>query len=298
MTYTLIYNPKAGKGKILKDLFSIEAFFKSKNIPFIMHETKDKDDAKVFLDTLTPPFRVLIAGGDGTISTILNALMRIQPRPDFAVLPYGSANDISHIFGFSKNIKKTLNHIVESEAVKIDVNQLNDTYFLYTAAAGLFTRISYDISRENLSQYGQIAYYIEGIKDLTQNYSFDLTIKDDHKTIRDHFVLVLGLAANRVGGIPLNFIMENKLNDGLFELYLFEQRNILSKVNVLSFFARQGRPLKTDRILKSSSFEIKASKDVKWNADGELVTSGNIRIQVLKEAIGVFVSTKAKKKFF
>jgi diacylglycerol kinase (ATP) len=298
MTYTLIYNPKAGKGKIVSHLAFIESFFKSKNIAFIAHETKDKDDAKVFLDTLTPPFRVLIAGGDGTISTILNALMHIEPRPDFAVLPYGSANDISHIFGFSKNIKKTLNLIVESEAVKIDVNQLNDTYFLYTAAAGLFTRISYDISRENLSQYGQIAYYIEGIKDLTQNYSFDLTIKDDHKTIRDHFVLVLGLAANRVGGIPLNFLKANKLNDGLFELYLFEQRNILSKVNVLSFFARQGRPLKTDRILKSSSFEIKASKDVKWNADGELVTSGNIRIQVLKEAIGVFVSTKAKKKFF
>lgn len=298
MTYTLIYNPKAGKGKIVKDLASIEAFFKFKNIPFIAHETKEKDDAQMFLDTLTQPFRVLIAGGDGTISTILNALMKLSPRPNFAVLPYGSANDISHIFGFSKKVIKTLQLIIESEPVKIDVNQMNDTYFLYTAAAGLFTRISYDISREDLSQYGQLAYYIEGIKDLTQNYSFDLTIKTNEKKIQDHFVLILGLAANRVGGIPLTYIKENKLNDGLFELYLFEQRNILSKVNVLSFFARQGRPLKTDRVLKASSFDIKASKDVKWNADGELLTSGNIRIQVLKEAIGVFVSKKAKKKFF
>ncbi len=298
MHYTLIYNPKAGKGKILKDIKKIETYFQKASLSFSMHETKSKDDAKAYLETLTPPFRILIAGGDGTISTILNTLMTLDPRPAFAVLPYGSANDISHIFGFSKNIIKTLKYITLSQPIKIDVNKMNERYFLYTAAAGLFTRISYDIDRHDLNQYGQLAYYIEGIKDLSQNYNFNMTIKTDSKTIQDHFVLILGLAANRVGGIPLFFMRPNKLNDGMFELHLFEQRNMLSKFNVLGFFIRMGRPIKTDRILKSSYYQIKANKDVKWNADGELVTSGNITIEVIPEAIEVFVSKSAKKKFF
>lgn len=298
MHYTLIYNPKAGKGRILKDLKKIESFFNKESLSFSMHETKAKDDAKTFLESLKPPFIVLIAGGDGTISTILNTLMNLEPKPAFAVLPYGSANDISHIFGFSKKIINTLKYITQSTPVKIDVNKMNERYFLYTAAAGLFTRISYDINRDDLNQYGQLAYYIEGLKDLSQNYNFNMTIKTDTKTIQDHFVLILGLAANRVGGIPLFLMRPNKLNDGQFELHLFEQRNMLSKFNVLGFFLRMGRPLKTDRILKSNNFTIKASKDVKWNADGELVTSGNITIEVIPKAIEVFVSKKSKKKFF
>lgn len=298
MHYTLIYNPKAGKGRILIDLQKIEAFFKSKGLSFSMHETKSKEDASEFLENLKAPFVVLIAGGDGTISTILNAMMRLEIKPAFAVLPYGSANDISHIFGFSKQIMKTLKYITSSEPVLIDVNKLNDRYFLYTAAAGLFTRISYDIKREDLNQYGQLAYYIEGIKDLTQNYNFSMSIKTEEKTIQDHFVLILGLAANRVGGIPLFLMKGQKLNDGVFELQLFEQRNFFSRLNVLSFFLRLGRKVKTDRVIKGKSFQIKAPKDVKWNADGEFVTQGNITIEVMKEAIPVYVSKQSIKKYF
>jgi len=298
MHYTLIYNPKAGKGRILIDLQKIEAFFQSKGLSFSMHETKSKEDASEFLATLTPPFVVLIAGGDGTISTILNAMMRLETRPAFAVLPYGSANDISHIFGFSKHIMKTLKYITTSNPVLIDVNKLNDRYFLYTAAAGLFTRISYDIKREDLNLYGQLAYYIEGVKDLTQNYNFSITIKTEEKTIQDHFVLILGLAANRVGGIPLLLMKGQKLNDGIFELQLFEQRNFFSRLNVLSFFIRLGRKVKTDRVIQGKNFHIKANKDVKWNADGEFVTQGNITIDVMKEAIPVYVSKKSIKKYF
>lgn len=297
MRYLLIFNPKSGKGKIQKDLPKITSFFQKKHIDLDIHETISQLDARNYLlETKKSYDCVLVAGGDGTISTVLNGLLHLDKKPILGVLPYGSANDVSHILGIKRNILRTLELYITSTPAYIDAYQLNDQYFMYTAAAGLFTRISYDISRQTLNQFGQIAYYIEGIKDLTSNYNFHMTIISDEITIEKDITLLLGLSANRVGGIPLLFKPKSKLDDGLFEINLFESKGFLSKLSVLSFFIRFGRKVRSDIVIKGQSFDIKTSKDVKWNADGEHICDGNIKIKVLPKILPVFMSHRAKRK--
>ena len=297
MTYLLIYNPKSGKGKIQKDLPKIKTFFKDKNLPLDIHETVSQEDAKNYVITSDKNYDcVLVAGGDGTISTVLNGLMQLKTIPILGVLPYGSANDVSHILGIPKNIMQSLELYTSTKPAYIDAYQMNDHYFLYTAAAGLFTRISYDIKRTSLNQFGQIAYYIEGIKDLTSNYDFKMDIQSNDISITKHVTLLLGLSANRVGGIPLLFKTKSKLDDGLFEINLFESKGFLSKLRVLSFFIRFGRKVRSDIVLKASMFKINTSNDVKWNADGEYVCDGNIIIKVLPKKLPVFMSKRSKRK--
>ena len=297
MTYLLIYNPKSGKGKIQKDLPKIKTFFKNKNLPLDIHETVSQEDAKNYVVTSEKNYDcVLVAGGDGTISTVLNGLMQLKTIPILGVLPYGSANDVSHILGIPKNIMQSLELYTSTKPAYIDAYQMNDHYFLYTAAAGLFTRISYDIKRTSLNQFGQIAYYIEGIKDLTSNYDFKMDIQSNDISITKQVTLLLGLSANRVGGIPLLFKTKSKLDDGLFEINLFESKGFLSKLRVLSFFIRFGRKVRSDIVLKASEFKINTSNDVKWNADGEYVCDGNITIKVLPKKLPVFMSNRSKRK--
>lgn len=297
MTYLLIYNPKSGKGKIQKDLPKIKTFFKEKNLSLDIHETVSQEDAKNYVITSNKNYDcVLVAGGDGTISTVLNGLMQLKTIPILGVLPYGSANDVSHIFGIPKKIMQSLELYTSTKSAYIDVYQMNDHYFLYTAAAGLFTRISYDIKRSALNQFGQIAYYIEGIKDLTSNYDFKIDIQSKDISITKQVTLLLGLSANRVGGIPLLFKTKSKLDDGLFEINLFENKGFLSKLRVLSFFIRFGRKVRSDIVLKASEFKINTSNDVKWNADGEYVCDGNIMIKVLPKKLPVFMSNRSKRK--
>ena len=297
MTYLLIYNPKSGKGNIQKDLPKIQAFFKEKKLTLDIHETISQDDAKNYVLRSEKVYDcVLVAGGDGTVSTVVNGLLKLDQKPILGVLPYGSANDVSHILGIKRNIMKTLVLYTTSEPAEIDVYQMNNHYFIYTAAAGLFTRISYDISRQSLNQFGQIAYYVEGIKDLTSEYAFDMAIQFGDKHIQKKVTLLLGLSANRVGGIPLFFKTKSKLDDGLFEINLFESKGFLSKLRVLSFFIRLGRKVRSDIVLKSQSFHIQTSQDVKWNADGEYVCDGDIVIKVLPKALKVLMSNRAKRK--
>jgi diacylglycerol kinase (ATP) len=297
MTYLLIFNPKSGKGNIQKDLPKIISFFKEKKILLDIHETVSQDDARNYLLQTKKTYDcVMVAGGDGTISTVLNGLLKLDRKPILGVLPYGSANDVSHILGIPRNIKKTLELYTHSKPAYIDAYQMNEHYFMYTAAAGLFTRISYDISRQSLNQFGQLAYYIEGIKDLTSEYNFQIEFQTKKQSFQKNVTLLLGLSANRVGGIPLLFKTTSKLDDGLFEINLFESKGFLSKLRVLSFFIRFGRKVSSDIVLKEPYFKITAPQDVKWNADGEHVCDGDIEIKVLPKILPVYMSQRAKRK--
>jgi diacylglycerol kinase (ATP) len=297
MTYLLIFNPKSGKGNIQKDLPKIISFFKEKKILLDIHETVSQDDARNYLLQTKKTYDcVMVAGGDGTISTVLNGLLKLDRKPILGVLPYGSANDVSHILGIPRNIKKTLELYTHSKPAYIDAYQMNEHYFMYTAAAGLFTRISYDISRQSLNQFGQLAYYIEGIKDLTSEYNFQMEFQTKKQSFQKNVTLLLGLSANRVGGIPLLFKTTSKLDDGLFEINLFESKGFLSKLRVLSFFIRFGRKVSSDIVLKEPYFKITAPQDVKWNADGEHVCDGDIEIKVLPKILPVYMSQRAKRK--
>ena len=76
----------------------------------------------------------LAAGGDGTINEVVNGMMASKVKPILGVLPSGTANDIAAILGINRSIKRSLNIFFNEDPIKLDVNQLNEQYFIYTTA--------------------------------------------------------------------------------------------------------------------------------------------------------------------
>ncbi|XP_022249385.1 diacylglycerol kinase epsilon-like [Limulus polyphemus] len=72
--------------------------------------------------------RVLVAGGDGTVGWVLNAIQKLKlfPQPQVCILPLGTGNDLSRVLGwgdgYSGNIdvKNILDQIASSTCVKLD----------------------------------------------------------------------------------------------------------------------------------------------------------------------------------
>jgi diacylglycerol kinase (ATP) len=299
MKYLLLYNPVSGRSKFKSHLSYIEEEFKKTNHELAIYESKAPKDLLKVAEEQSANYDVfLVAGGDGTINEVLNGIMHAKKQPALAILPSGTANDVAAIIGINKNIKKSLAILFNEIPVKMDVNQINEQYFIYTAASGILSRVSYDISRRHLKKYGYLAYVIEAMKDLTQEYRYPIKIKYNNEHLSCECVMILGLSSNRVGGMRLINFSSSKLNDGLFELRLFTRAKSLWRFRLLSSLIRGGKQLREDHHLVSSRYEIETSSNIRWNADGEYSCNGNIIIQTHREAITIYVSPKAKKKMF
>ena len=299
MKYLMLYNPVSGRGRAKKHAKHIQKYFNKRNLSIDFYESQAPHDLEKKAHQASDAYDVfLVAGGDGTVNEVINGIMKSEKRPIIGVLPFGTANDFAGILKISRYYRKALNLFMKETPVLMDVNMINDRYFMYTIASGVLTRISYDISRRKLKKYGYLAYVFEGAKDLLTDYKMPIEISYDHKTLKGDYMMVLGLCSTRVGGFRLKYFSKPKLNDGLFELMLFEHVKHFRTFKILSYFLKRGRKLKENQQIVGSEFDIKTNASVVWNADGELSSKGNIKVKVFKEQIQVYAHPKIKKKFF
>ncbi len=298
MKFLLLYNPVSGRISFKKNISKIKRAFDESIHELEIYESKAPKDLEVYAKKESSNYDVfLVAGGDGTINEVVNGMMKSDVRPILAVLPSGTANDVAAILGINKSIKRSFKIFFNQEPILIDVNQINEQYFIYTVSSGILSRVSYDVSRRHIKKYGYLAYVIAAMKDLVLDYRYPIKINANGQTHNCECVMVLGLSTNRVGGVRLINFSDAKLNDGLFELRFFKRAKRLWKFRFLSSLIRGGKRLGEDIHLVSDRFLIETSDDVRWNADGEYSCNGDIEIKTYKEAIRVFASERTIKKY-
>lgn len=298
MKVSFIFNPESGNGKINRNYRMIEKSFTEKGHEITVMMTKKSGDAITFAKI--PGFdMILVAGGDGTLNEVVNGIMTLNTKPRIGYIPTGTVNDVAHLLGIPRNVKKAIKLILDSgELKKMDISKLGDTYFTYAAATGKFARASYDLKREDKKKFGFLAYVFRGIADAFQDYKMPLKITHENGIIDATFTLLLFLNGPRVGGVHLFLIRKSKLNDGKIEARLFERRRYLTLFRVLSFFAIGGLVTRSTHMIKSSFYNIEASGYVEWNTDGEQIEHNSARIDVIPEAIEIYVSKRSSKALF
>jgi len=296
-----IYNPESGSGKIEKNAKFIIDSFTQKGHQVDVLKTKKPLDAKRFAIESNHDM-LLVAGGDGTLNEVVNGLMTKEIRQKIAYIPTGTVNDVAHMLGIPRNIKKAVKLILEDgELKKMDISKINNTYFTYAAATGRFAKASYDVRREDKKRFGMLAYVVRGITDLLFDYKMPLKITYDDGVIDRTFTLLLFLNGPRVGGFNLFLMKKSKLNDGKIEARIFERRRYWTLIKVLSFFAIGGLVMRGGHRLTSSFYEIETKdpkSDMEWNTDGEKTEKNSVRIDVFQEAIEIYVSKRAAKYIF
>lgn len=299
MKYLLMYNPVSGRSNFKINLPLIQRVFQKSNHSLSIYESKaPKDLERVAYEEAKNYDVFLVAGGDGTANEVLNGVMKSLIKPALGLLPSGTANDTAAILGVNKNIKRSLKIYMEETPALIDVNKINDQYFFYTAASGLLTRVSYDISRRHIKKYGYLAYMIAAVKDLSNEYRYPVRVTYDGQTVSMECAMILGLSSNRVGGMRLINFSQSRLNDGLFELRLFRRVKSFWRFRLLSSFIRGGKKLREDLHIVSNRFEIETSSNVDWNADGEFACKGSVVIETVREALSIYAHPRVKKKYF
>lgn len=105
---------------------------------------------------------VIVAGGDGTINTVVNAVLPTG-RP-LGVLPQGTFNYFGRSHGIPEDIDAALRLLLRAEPQPVQVGLVNDRVILVNASLGLYPKLLED--RENAKrEFGRsrIVAYLSGL---------------------------------------------------------------------------------------------------------------------------------------
>lgn len=286
----VILNPSSGKELALQYEKLIEMQLQQYEVT--IKRTVGEGDAKRFARQACDERYdiVVLVGGDGTLNEGINGIAEQPHRPIVGIVPLGTVNDFARALGISLTPEEAI-RLLGGKSRKVDIGKVNDYYFTNVVALGSIAEAVGEVSIEQKTALGPLAYLIDGVKAAAQNETFHLHAKLDGQHIRADAMMFLCIMTNTVASFEQ--VTENAdLSDGLLHCYIIEKTNVLSMISVAkNFFAGKG-----ERDERIERFDVKeaivhADPSMELNVDGDLIGRAPAHISILHNHIEFFVGT-------
>ncbi len=82
--------------------------------------------------------KIVACGGDGTISSIVDQVLKINPEIKIGILPAGTFNHFAKDLKIPLNLAEAWQIILDGHTTHIDVARVNDTYFINNSSIGFY----------------------------------------------------------------------------------------------------------------------------------------------------------------
>ena len=144
-----IYNPHAGKSRIRSNLLDIIDIFTKAGYTVTARPTQKQGDATEAVLSRSGDYELVVcSGGDGTLDEVVTGMMKCQNKIPIGYVPAGTTNDFAKSLKISGKMQKAAADIVNGREYACDAGIFNDDIFVYIAAFGLFTDVSYETKQQ------------------------------------------------------------------------------------------------------------------------------------------------------
>lgn len=266
-----IYNPRSGKAQIESQLATVVQSFNQNGYKVLMFATQYPKQAQEIVEEEGNDCDLIVcSGGDGTLNEVINGMMKLHNQPLLGYIPAGSTNDFANSLGIPKEVKEGMEVAVKGVPFLCDIGTFNERHFMYVAAFGAFTAVTYMTSQQTKNMLGYQAYLLEGVKQLTTIKPIHMKVVYDEIEIEDDFLFGMVSNSTSVGGMKYLTGKDVNLQDGKFEVLLIRNPKQLSDFNsiVTSLIAKapEGELFYT---FKASQVIFYSNTPVRWVLDGE-----------------------------
>ena len=266
-----IFNPRSGKGSIKNRLMDILDIFVKGGYEVTVHPTQCYMDGLKVTRKKAANYDIVVAsGGDGTLDEIVTGMMLGGYTNPIGYIPSGSTNDFANSFHISKNMLEAADTVVNGVPFACDVGVFNQDYFVYIAAFGLFTDVSYETKQSMKNVLGHLAYILEGTKRIFNIPSYRIKVTHDGETIEDEFIYGMVTNSRSVGGFKGITGKNVVFDDGKFEVTLFKTpRNPMELNEILGALALRKINPKRMYSFKTNEVHFETEEEIPWTLDGE-----------------------------
>lgn len=290
----LIYNPAAGDRSFNSYLDKFLKQFQAAGFKVDIYRSMEPGDFGAGLDDLDQSHQaVIVAGGDGSASEMVNLLQKRGIDLPLGIIPAGTANDFASFLGMTQNIENSVKRILDWQIKEIDVGKVNDRYFLNVCVGGIISQIAHGTETEMKNRLGKVAYYLQGLKELPNIKSMKLEIETSQKIIEGDFLGFFIFNSKDAGGFK-NIAKLASIDDGLFDLLAVKTGNIL-KLSSAAADLFNGKEIKNKNLiyLQDSHFKITMKNGERaehCDIDGDKGPAFPLEIKLIPSAQKVFTA--------
>lgn len=291
-----VFNLRSGKGMIKSKIADVLDTLVKAGYEVTAHPTQESADAERLVEERAGEYDLVVcSGGDGTLDETVTGMIRGGHHVPIGYIPTGSTNDFGATLKIPKNITKAAEIAAYGEDFACDIGKFNDDSFIYIAAFGLFTDISYGTSQQMKNAFGHAAYLFELAKQFGRPIpGYAMRVEVNGEVLEDRFSYGMITNSSSVGGIKDLSGKNVDLADGLLEVTLVrEPQNPLELNEILTRLANLIPESRLVHAVKTERLTLRAEEPMAWTIDGEYGgTFTAVEISCQKQAVDFRVRKK------
>lgn len=267
-----IYNPHAGKELLKPKISDIVDIFVKAGYEVTIYPTQSYRDAyrKVKEYNSKEYELVVCSGGDGTIDEVVSGMMTRRDRDPVGYIPTGTTNDFANSLHIPKGLLKAADNAVNGVVFPCDIGRFNQDTFVYIAAFGLFTDVSYETDQAMKNVLGHLAYILEGAKRIFNVPSYRIKVCHGGEEIEGEFIYGMVTNSRSVGGFRSMVGKQVIFDDGLFEVTLIKKpKNPLELQEIIAALLIEQIDTKYMYTFKTGYITFESLEEIPWTLDGE-----------------------------
>ncbi len=298
----LIYNPMSGGHDFKHYLDDVIDHLQNNGAGYEVHifRTMTHDDILPHISSLDKNYYdvIIAVGGDGTISDVVNAIVKNDLNIKLGVIPSGTANDFARFLNLPTNPIDCIKIITDGNFINVDLGKANDSFFINVLSFGCFANVSHNVDKNLKLSIGKLAYYFKALETLPKLKPIPLKITRKNQVIKDKFYLVLILNSSGAGGFN-RLAPYSSMTDGNFDFVGFKHSRFFDTAKSI-FHVIIGDHLEQDKDVvffqdNKLTIELDTNENTELfsitDIDGELGPNFPINFEVIKNKLSVFAPT-------
>lgn len=289
MRCCLIFNPRSGTADQIKEfLLQLD----SRHRCDLRTSSTGSDLIKIAQEAVEENYdRIVVAGGDGSISQVIQGIAPHFADVELAILPFGTGNDLARSLGLAPDrVSEACQAVFSDDLVKIDVIQITTeqtSYCINVANGGFGGEVAMKILPEDKKKWGAMAYWMSAVMHLADPHPFDVELELDGKTYHES-LLGLAFCNGRFvgGGFPIG--PGSMLNDGLLDVTTIPHMSALQLMSVgVNFALGRANTEQTVKMYRARKIHMRSKPNMPFSIDGELVKRFDATFEVLPQVLSV-----------
>jgi YegS/Rv2252/BmrU family lipid kinase len=284
----VIVNPIAGRGRAERAARELAAAIERAGAAVEVFPTRAKGDARGRATRIGPELeRLVIVGGDGTVREVLEGLQRHELP--ILIVPMGTANVMGLDLGLPRDAGRALHLLHAGRHQALDVARVNGSALSFlVSGVGFDALVVRELERARRGAISKWTWVRAAASAFLRYREPQLAVELDGAPVAGTFGFVLFSNVIHYGGLRV-LAADRKLDDGLFEAYLFRG---CGRLGLLAHGLRalvSGFPSARCERHRARRIRVRSDSPVPYQVDGDLGGQTPLEVEVLAQPFTLLV---------